>query len=155
MEVYLLSGKLYSRNLCCSIYWQIWNPKLDDVAIDVQKEENSHDSHEDTMHAVVMGTFNSRAFLLLIVGGAIKAEITEPRQRSDLPHGGLKVLCWLLSTINIANFLVLTGTFAVQSSRSNVVSHSNLASYYANFFATNFLFVRDSRKIIIFWVTHI
>ena len=47
-------------------------------------------------HAVVWGIFNRRVFLLLIVGGAIKAEITEPGQGSDLPQGGLEVLCVLI-----------------------------------------------------------
>ena len=35
-------------------------------------------------------------FFLLIVGRAIKAEITEPQQQSDLPLGGLEVLCMLI-----------------------------------------------------------
>ena len=60
---------------------------MDDVAIDVQDGENSHDSHEDTCRSM------RQFFFLLIVGAAIKAQITEPRQRSDLPEGGLEVLC--------------------------------------------------------------
>ena len=39
---------------------------------------------------------SQECFFLLIVGGAIKAEITEPQQRIDLPQGGLEVLCMLI-----------------------------------------------------------
>ena len=40
-----------------------------------------------------------RAFLLLKVGRTIKAEINERRQASDLPQGGLEVLCVLTMAI--------------------------------------------------------
>ena len=42
-------------------------------------------------HAVVWGICNRRSFVLLIVGGAIKAEISEPQQQTNLPQGGLEV----------------------------------------------------------------
>ena len=42
-------------------------------------------------HAVVWGICNRRSFVLLIVGGAIKAKISEPRQQTNLAQGGLEV----------------------------------------------------------------
>ena len=55
-------------------------PKLDNVATDVQEGENSHDSYEDTCCSMghLQQEISQERFFLLIVGGVIKAEITEP-----------------------------------------------------------------------------
>ena len=41
---------------------------------------------------------HQKVFLFLKMCGMIKAEITEPHQRSDLPQGGLKVPCMLIDS---------------------------------------------------------
>ena len=62
------------------VYKQIWNPKLDGAAIDVQERENSHKSHEATCCSVeqLQQAISQQCFFLLMVGGPIKAKITEP-----------------------------------------------------------------------------
>ena len=85
ITVYLLSEKLYLRILC------ILTDLEPQVAIDVQ---NSYDNHEDTW--CVWGISKGEHFFLLIVGGAIKAEISELLQQSDLPQGGFEILCVLI-----------------------------------------------------------
>ena len=51
-------------------------PKLDEVAIDAQGGENSHNSHKDTCCSVghLQQEISQERFFLLIVGKAIKAE---------------------------------------------------------------------------------
>ena len=67
---------------------------MDKVTIDVQGGENSYDSQR---HDIVWGIFNRKSpKSISIVGGAIKAEITEPRQQGDLLQSGLEVLCVLI-----------------------------------------------------------
>ena len=86
------------------------------------------------MYKKKCGAFSSgERFFSLIVSGAIKAKITEPWQRSDLLQGGLEVLCIDSWAPSISLNFSFSQDHFVWSSRSNVASHSNLASYCAKF----------------------
>ena len=134
ITVYLLSGKLYSRIPC------ILTDLERQVAIDVQ---NSHDRNPTKTHAVVCGIFNRRAFLFADCQRSNESwnnwSTTSKRLTSVWLE--LQVLCvdsWAPSISLTFHSHGIVSTFAVRSSHSNVASLSNLASHFANVFATNF-----------------
>ena len=132
MGVYFLSGKLYLR-IPCSYTNRSGTPSWT-MLLSMCKKERILTTATKT-HAVVWGIFSSRAFLFADSRRSNKSRNNWTTTAKRLTAGWARgTVCWFLSTIDIANFLVQDRfNICRRSSRSNVASHSNLASYYANF----------------------
>ena len=99
------SGRMRSVRVECyvqgyHVYQRIWNPFVSEVAIAVREERNIHDRYavaileEDTCCSVghLSREISKEFFYFLKMGGAIKAEFTGLRRRSDLPRGSSELV---------------------------------------------------------------
>ena len=104
MGVYLLSGKLYLR-IPCSYTNRSGTPSWT-MFLSMCKKERILTTATKT-HAVVWGIFSSRAFLFADSRRSNKSRNNWTTTVKRLTAGWARgTVCWFLSTIDIANFLV-------------------------------------------------
>ena len=109
LEMATATGHAVYQIECCicgyHVFHRIWHSIIGEVLGTTRERENEHDRYAAAVRKFLCGwtlaSSNSHeCYFFLRTEGTIAAEVTGRRRRSDLPDGGLDIMCILLSFVH-------------------------------------------------------